>query len=50
MYDIHFSYEPLESFRNRQAWLDSLVSVYLVGDWSEEYYSRNIITEVNIEQ
>jgi hypothetical protein len=50
MYDIHFSYEPLESFRNRQAWLDSLVSVYLVGDWSEEYYSRNLITEVNIEQ
>ena len=50
MYDIHFSYEPLESFRNRQAWLDSLVSVYLVGDWSEEYYSRNLITEVKIEQ
>ena len=50
MYDIHFSYEPLESFRNRQAWLDSLVSVYLVGYWSEEYYSRNLITEVNIEQ
>jgi hypothetical protein len=50
MYDIHFHYEPLESFRNRQAWLDSLVSVYLVGDWSEEYYSRNLITEVKIEQ
>lgn len=49
MYDIHFSYEPLESFRNRQAWLDSLVSVYLVGDWSEEYYSRNLITEVKLE-
>ncbi len=49
MYDIHFSYEPLESFRNRQAWLDSLVSVYLVGDWSEEYYSQNLITEVKLE-
>ena len=49
MYDVHLNYEPVESFRNRQAWLDSLVSVYLVGDWSEEYYSRNIITEVKIE-
>lgn len=49
MYDIHFMYEPLESFKNRHAWLKSLVSVYLVGDWSEEYYSRNLITEVTIE-
>ena len=49
MYDIHFHYEPLESFRNRQAWLDSLVSVYLAADWSEEYYSRNLITEVKLE-
>ena len=49
MYDVHLNYEPVESFRNRQAWLDSLVSVYLVGDWSEEYYSRNLITEVKLE-
>jgi len=50
MYDVHFNYEPLESFRNRQAWLDSLVSVYLVGDYTdEEYYSRNLITEVKLE-
>lgn len=50
MYDIHFLYEPLESFKNRQAWLDSLVSVYLVGDYTdEEYYSRNLITEVTLE-
>ena len=49
MYDVCLNYEPVESFRNRQAWLDSLVSVHLVGDWSEEYYSRNLITEVKLE-
>ena len=50
MYDVHLSYEPVESYRNRQAWLDSLVSVYLVGDYTdEEYYSRNLITEVKLE-
>lgn len=50
MYDIHFIYEPVESFRNRQAWLDSLVSVYLVSDYTDdEYYSRNLITEVKLE-
>lgn len=50
MYDVHLNYEPVESFRNRQAWLDSLVSVYLVGDYTdEEYYSRNLITEVKLE-
>jgi hypothetical protein len=49
MYDINFHYEPLESFRNRQAWLDSLVCVYLLGDWGEEHYSRNLVTDVKIE-
>ena len=50
MYDIHFNDEPLESFSNRQAWLDSLVSVYLVGDYTdEEYYSKNLLTEVKLE-
>jgi hypothetical protein len=50
MYDVHMSYEPVESFRNRQDWLDSLVSVYLVSDYTdEEYYSRNLITEVKLD-
>ena len=50
MYDIHFMYEPLESFKNRHAWLKSLVSVYLVGDYTdEEYYQKNLVTEVTIE-
>lgn len=50
MYDVCLNYEPVESFRNRQSWLDSLVSVYLVSDYTdEEYYSRNLITEVKLE-
>jgi len=49
MYDVHLSYEPLESFKNRHAWLNSLVSVYLVGDYTDdEYYSRNLITEITL--
>ena len=49
MYDVHFYYEPTESYRNRQSWLMSLVSVYLVGDWSEFNYSKNLVTEVKLE-
>lgn len=50
MYDVHISYEPVESFKNRHSWLNSLVSVYLVGDYTDdEYYSRNLITEVTLE-
>lgn len=49
MYDIHFNYEPKESYSNEKEWLMSLVSVYLVGDWTDEYYSRNLLTEVKLE-
>jgi hypothetical protein len=50
MYDVHLSYEPVESFKNRHAWLNSLVSVYLVGDYTDdEYYSRNLITEITLD-
>lgn len=49
MYDINFNYEPKDSYKNEKEWLMSLVSVYLVGDWPEEYYSRNLLTEVKLE-
>jgi hypothetical protein len=49
MYDIHFNYEPLESFKNRQAWLSSLVSVYMLWEDDETEYSRNLVTEVTLE-
>jgi len=50
MYDVHLSYEPVESYKNRHAWLNSLVSVYLVGDYTDdEYYSRNLITEITLD-
>jgi hypothetical protein len=49
MYDIHFNYEPKDSYKNDREWLMSLVSVHLVGDWTEEHYSRNLITEVTLE-
>jgi hypothetical protein len=50
MYDVHLSYEPVESYKNRNAWLNSLVSVYLVGDYTDdEYYSRNLITEITLD-
>jgi hypothetical protein len=49
MYDIHFNYQPKDSYKNEKEWLMSLVSVYLVGDWTEEHYSRNLITEVKLE-
>jgi hypothetical protein len=49
MYDVHFNYEPLESFKNRQAWLSSLVSVYMLWEDDETEYSRNLVTEVTLE-
>jgi hypothetical protein len=49
MYDIHFNYQPKDSYKNEKEWLMSLVSVHLVGDWTEEHYSRNLITEVKLE-
>lgn len=49
MYDIHFNYQPKDSYKNEKEWLMSLVSVYLVGDWPEEHYSSNLITEVKLE-
>ena len=49
MYDIHFNYEPLESFKNRQDWLSSLVSVYMLWEDDETEYSRNLVTEVTLE-
>ena len=49
-YDVHFIYEPTESFRNRHAWLSSLVSVYLVNDYTDEvYYSKNLVTNVTLD-
>jgi len=49
MYDIHFNYEPIEYFKNRQAWLSSLVSVYMLWEDDETEYSRNLVTEVTLE-
>jgi len=50
MYDVYLNYEPVDFFKNRQAWLDSLVSVHLVSDYNDnEFYSRNLITEVKLE-
>jgi hypothetical protein len=41
MYDIHFNYEPKDSYKNEKEWLMSLVSVYLFGG--------NLLTEVKLE-